>query len=319
MVRPELKLKSDYREPIKCSIIDAGFFSEYLKKKGLSDATIGIYVDVAESFIMETSDFESLDSYNNFLKKHIYDKKSNYYYFAIRSFIKYKILDNSLRLMLTRNLLKPKNTEPTKTTVYMTPTRREKVISMISSVKHQIIAKIQMQTGARVGDVLKLKHGSITYEGFNGALAMKIDFIGKRDKKVTKWIFDKNLQKEITDFIRDHALGDTYYFLDFERSYIRTTLNGVIRSNYKWYWEDLKNALIKCGFDPKTWSTHDFRRSISRDVWDDKDIGRDIEILKNFLGHANVSTTLRYLKHSGVSNRDVARHIAIKNGKLPKQ
>ena len=301
---------------MKVTLTDAGLFRDHLVKKGLRESSIELYSDVLEEFLSEYTDVDNLDDYNNFLKDHAYNKRSYYYYYAIKNFIKWKINDIGLRNIIIKNLLQPKNEEPIKNSIYLSPIKRDEVIKNIENERHALIFKIQNVTGARIGDILKLKRGSISYENYNGTIAMKIDIIGKRGKRNVKWIFEKKLQDEISDFIRDHYLDDYYYFLDFSKAHKNSSELIVMRTNYNWAWQDLKIACYKAGVNPLDWSTHDFRRSISRDIWNDKDIGKDPQLLQQFLGHARVETTLRYIKNSGYSNQEVSFRLAKKDGKI---
>jgi len=119
------------------------------------------------------------------------------------------------------------------------------------------------------------------------------------------------------DFLKENYLDDKYYFIDPAKSFKNSSITTIMRSNYNRYWRDIKEALRRMGLDIRSFSTHDFRRCLARQIWDsDDDMGKDVELLKNFLGHKNTNTTLRYLRHSGLSNRDVAERIAKKGGKI---
>jgi len=297
---------------MKAQLTDPGMFNEHLRRKGLRESSINLYSDVVTLFLTKYDIVDDLNLYNDFLIEHAYKKRSYYFYHAIRAFIKWKIEDQSVKTTLLKNLVKPKNDDPEQDRVYLSHEQREKVIESLENEKHRLIAKLQEQTGARIGDVLRLKRGSISYENYEGKLAMKIAFIGKRGRKSNKWIFDKKLQEDIMAFIKEHYLNDDYYFIDFSKAWNRSSEYTIIRTNYNWYWQDLKKALDKCHIDKDRWATHDFRRSISRDIWDDEKMGKDVQLLQNYLGHKNTSTTLRYLKHSGLSNRDVSKRLAEK-------
>lgn len=307
-------------KPIKGQNIDGGLYEDYLEKKGIGQATIDMYRSVIIEFLSKSPDLENIDDYNKFLLEHTYKKRSYYYYFAMVNFLRYKIKDKALRGMIIRNLIKPKNDDPIRNNVYLTPIKREKVIEDLSEEKHRIIAKIQNQTAARVGDILKLKRGGISYENVDGKAVMKIEFIGKRNKRSIKWVFDPVFQDEIISFIDNNFIDSIYYFVNMSgnQKYVRnnTTEYARIRSTYHHYLYDLKMALAKNNIDPTKWATHDFRRNVSRDIWDDDILGKDVQVLQEYLAHDQVSTTLRYLKHSGFSNKDVSKRLAMKSGKI---
>ena len=303
---------------MKSDITDAALFRMSLEKLNLRDGTINLYSDVITEFLLEYNEVDNIDYYNTFLKEHTFDKRSSYYFYAIRNFIKWKVLDFGKKNLILKNLLKPKNEDPVKPSIYITPSKRAEVINNIKDPLYKLIFEIQNETGARIGDILKLKRGSINFENYNGVLALKIDIVGKRGKRNPKWIFDRKIQDDVIKFIEEEYLDDYYYFIDFndKRHHKKTTEHMVIRTVYNWCWQALKIACYQSGVDPTLFSTHDFRRTKSRDIWNDDVLGKDPQLLQNFLGHAQVSTTLRYIKNSGLSNQEVALRLARKNGKL---
>ncbi len=76
----------------------------------------------------------------------------------------------------------------------------------------------------------------------------------------------------------------------------------LISQNYRRYWADLKQALNAVGVAKQDFATHDFRRCFAREIWDKY---KDLVLLQNALNHENPGTTIRYLKQSGLQNRDV--------------
>jgi integrase len=236
--------------------------------------------------------------------------------YAFRAFIKFKIEDIYLRKKLINNLVKVTQAEPNITTKYLSNSKREDVIRNMTDDRYVLVAKIQNETGARARDILSLKKGSISFEKYQGLLALKLDIIGKGKKKNPKYIFDKELQQDILNFIKDKDIDKEYYFIDRSKCYDKNfdNMEIVFLTNYNWYWQELKKACIKSGIDPKQWGSHDYRRCIAREVYIATD--KDVEQLKNFLGHARIETTLRYLKHSGLSTIDTSLLLARKNNRV---
>jgi integrase len=300
----------------KIKITDSGEFYTYLLDR-MSASTAKLYCSVINEFALTEPDLQSIDPYNVFLLNHAYKKRSYYYYYAILSFIRFKIEDMGLKNSLIKNLIRPKYDPPIKNTVYITPKKREQVIEKIQNPLYKMIFKLQYNTGARFSDIIRIKRGAITYETFQEKVGMKLNIIGKGGKRVAKWIFDKKLQTEIIDFIRENHYDDEYYFLDFSVCKRKARLDEwqACRTNYHWAWIELKKALYECGVDPKQWSTHDFRRNSAADVWTDEIIGKDIKVLKSHLGHSRVDTTLRYIDNMGLDNKNVALRMAQKSGK----
>lgn len=310
MNKEEFTEEKEEQFVIRPELTDPEIFKFYLVSKKLSESTIELYSDVVQHFIMLNPDLKEINSYNNFLLERTIKHKSGYYHYALRHYINWKITDFSLRKKILDNLITPKKEDPVYHTHYLTPGRRKKIISVMENVKHKIIANLQNQTGARVTDILRLKRGAITYENYKDKVVMKIDIIGKRGVRNAKWIFDEILQEDIIEYISTHKFDEEYYFIEFDRSQRSTSKNKVFRTNYIRYWRDIKKALKRIGLDPKVFSTHDWRRCIARDIYTHKDIGKDIQLLQQFLGHRRTDTTMKYLRHSGLSTIQISEKLA---------
>lgn len=276
-------------------------FEEWLQKRNLSDSSVYVYISAVKKFLVGSPDVSSIDAYNNFIFEHSIKKRSNYFYDALKLFIKFHFeKDSKTSGVLLRNLLKPKTQDPKKHIHYLDDDTREQIIGLLTNYKHRIIAKIQNSTGVRAGDILRLKRGSISYEVYDDAtIVMRIDFEGKGKKHFIKWIFDKDIQTQIDLFIKANILDTEYYFVerrDGKKEYLDFT------HNYKLYHEDLKQSLKTYGLEYQDWATHDFRRSFARNVWDKT---KDPVLLKEMLNHEQFDTTLRYLRGSGLQVKDV--------------
>jgi integrase len=77
----------------------------------------------------------------------------------------------------------------------------------------------------------------------------------------------------------------------------------IKRYSYLMYWWSIREAIEKSGvIDRRFFSTHDFRRCFARKVWEKY---KDVDVLKRVLNHEDVSTTLKYLRQSGLQNIDI--------------
>jgi hypothetical protein len=94
-----------------------------------------------------------------------------------------------------------------------------------------------------------------------------------------------------------------YYFMDRKFS---NSLLTAIKTNYHWYWADLKNALVKCGYKMEDWASHDFRRNSATDVWN---MSKDPLTVSRYLRHKQFETTIRYLNNAGLQNRDMSQKL----------
>jgi integrase len=296
----------------KAHITDLSMFELWLKEKTvLSDKSIYCYVNAVKAFLFKNPDIDDINAYNTFLSYMIYKKRGNMYYSALKKFVQYKIIDVSKREDLISNFIKPIVKDTITTRAYIPDDKRIEIINNLKFEKHQVLALIQNFTGARVGDLLRLKKGRIFYEeDTNKQPVIRLDLIGKRKKRINTHIFNPLVQEVIMKYIThptDRTLDD-YYFL--ERGICQTRpgqLNNELRMakmNYDWYRLDLKDSLRACGIDEKNFSTHDWRRCFSRNIWEKY---KDLQILQRALQHSNPTTTMRYLNQSGLQNKDILR------------
>jgi integrase len=277
-------------------------YEDFLKSQGLRESTIALYSITIANFLMVDPDIYEIDSYNQYIVDHSIKRRSNYFYDALKNYIKFKVKDQGLKVRLIRNLVKPKIRDPSKRTVYLDSRKRKHVIDNLESKKHQVVAMLQNELGVRVGDVLRLPRDSISFENYQGKVTMRVDFEGKGGFKSPMWVFDKEVQDDVMEFIGSQFLDDEYYFIDRSKAKKDSGFDAVMRTNYHWYWRDLKKALVKIGLSKNEWATHDFRRSVARDVYEDPEIGRDVQLLQRFLHHKRPETTMRYLRTSGLDN-----------------
>src|SRR6056297_3670649 len=92
--------------------INKGFelygFNRFLREKhDISETTIVVYIRAIDDFVNEVDDYYNLEEYNKFLINHSIKKRSTYYYYALKYFIKYKIEDKALKANILENLIKP--------------------------------------------------------------------------------------------------------------------------------------------------------------------------------------------------------------------
>ena len=291
-------------------ISDLMNFEEWLRKRGLSEGSVVKYMAAVTKFILTDPKIDTVDSYNEFIFTYGIQRRSAYYYDALKLFVKWKFAQDPRGQSISRNLLKAKPKDPKKAIHYLDDDSREQVINLMTDYKYRVIARIQNITGVRAGDVLRLKRGTIMYEAYNDQqVVMRIDFEGKGGKHFTKWIFDEYVQTQIDLYLKSNIVDSEYYFIEHTDS--RPVYHSII-NEYNTYRKCLKEALHTCGFDLKDWSTHDFRRAFARNVWN---LTKDPVLLKEMMNHSQFETTLRYLRGSGLQSKDVYYQLSQKDQK----
>lgn len=293
---------------MKSSYADLPLYEEFLKDKtGLKDSSIYTYVIGLRRFLAENPEVDKIEDYNDFLIRTTQRKRNaNFYFFALKHFIKYKIPDLTLRNRMISSLIKPDIKDPQIKRRYLPDEKRLEVINNMQYPKSRIIAIIQSLTGVRVGDILRLKRDSMFTEVINDKVALRLNIIGKRDKLSVVYIFDNIAQDIILDYINNNINYADYLFIELgfmtNRPGDVSSEFKLVKMNYDRYWRDLKQAMSMVGVYKADFATHDFRRCFAREIWERY---KDLVILQNALNHERADTTIRYLKHSGLQNRDV--------------
>lgn len=287
-------------------------FKEYLDSKSkLSETTKRSYYYAVSKFTSKYSDLENLENYNEFLLEFSIKKKRNYlYHYALKYLINFWIEDQTKRNRIKRGLLEVVEKTPIRKRKYLSVSERKRVISFLQNYKHKIIARILLYTGTRIMEILTLKKGDINWEPYaispgNKIEVMQLNITAKGGDKNPVWVHDRQLQEDIDAFTLNNYIDREYYFLERGKSR-KNDLLSDIRTNYHWFWYDLKRALDSCGYEMKDWATHDFRRGVGVDVWEDT---KDILTVQRMLRHKRIDTTARYLEHGGLQNKDTSYQI----------
>jgi len=294
---------------MKSSPFDVGFFEEYLReKKNLAESSIHYYVQGVSRFLKTDPNLESLESYNTFIIEHGIKKRSGQYYSILKAFIEYKISDGNLRNKLLDGLIRPPERHDIKVErKFLNENRILDVISNLKNEKHRLIGLIQSLTGVRAGDVLRIARGNIQSERYEGKEAvLRLVIIGKGKKRNVVYLHDRVAIGLLLNWVQNNYLHDEYYFLTTKNRWGKELNHEgdffkLYNYNYKQYWMDLKQALNKCGIDPKDFATHDMRRCFARRVWERY---KDIHVLQSMLNHSDPKVTLKYLEQSGLKNVD---------------
>ena len=283
-------------------------FEQWLiDKKGLAESTVYVYRHCVQTYLLNNPNTNDLESYNRFIIEHAVKKRSNHYYSALKNFIEFHVEDKATRTQLIEGLiLPPIRKNYIRERRYLSETQIFNVINSLKHEKHRVIALIQTLTGIRAGDILRLKKpDGIMPEKYDNKEVLRLNVIGKGQKRIVVFIHDVIGQQVIMKYITNNHNHDNYYFLELSRIPHRrqniSNENKLLKMNYMRYWHDLKSALYSNKIQHKDFSTHDFRRCFARRAWEKF---KDIHVLQGLLNHSNPATTLRYLEQSGMKNID---------------
>ena len=299
-------------------------FIDWLRDfKGLSLATINKYNTTIKSVISEINDLNNIDEYNWCIVKHTHKNRSNYYYSVIKSYIMFKYRNNiKKRQEFLESLIQPKNFKSIKVQrKYLADDKIIEILNNIEDERFKIITLIQILTAARAGDILRLRRCNINFEEYEKKQTIRLSIYGKGDKLNVVYIFDTVAIGMITDYLSKYdtdkeknilfnEFHDDFVFLKYSKlnnnkeNYDLFTIRNY---NYFMYWHSINKAIDTSGVvDKKFFSTHDFRRCFARKTWEKY---KDVDLLKRVLNHEDASTTLRYLKQSGLQNIDIFKEM----------
>ncbi len=299
---------------MKVQLMDLSLYSDYLKEKRMiAESTIEVYTATISMFLTTNPDLVSIDDYNNFIIKMAIKKRCYHAYYAIKSFIEYKIEDSALRVKILEAIIKPEmRKDIQQERRYLSEEDILSVINSLQNEKHKIIALIQTLTGVRVGDILRLKRDNIMPEIYKNTPVLRLNITGKGRKRNVVYIHDEVAQEIILNYITNNYNYNDYYFITLgiwkgRKGDISNEFK-LARMNYIWFWMDLKEALEKNLIKREDFATHDFRRCFARRAWES---WKDIQVLQNLLNHAEPTTTMRYLQQSGLKNIDYSREMQL--------
>lgn len=300
---------------------DVALFKVHLEAKGLKYSTIKVWCQYLAKFILSDPDLEDINSYNLFLIEHSINKRVYSYYYVLKEYINMKITNKETKEYLILNMIKPEMKEDfKKPRKFLSLQQQRDIIVNMKEYKHQVLAFIMMLSGARIGDLLKMKSDKLISEKHivNGKEVhlLQLHILGKRDRPNIVPIYEEKSQQFLLDYMTRRAVDDKvkiyedYLFLD-ETKWARAQndLWDIIRANYNNFLADLKQAIDKAGLDSTSFSSHDFRRCFARRAWNK---WHDLKYLMELLRHRDPRTTLRYLSQSGLQNLDLHYEMQIK-------
>lgn len=293
----------------KITEIEIFQFEEYLRNGKRLESTINKYMIVLRSFALSCEDKTDLEYYNEYILEHCIKKRSYHARHVLREYINFAKMENGVKRFLKKNLLPVREKQP-EVRRLLTEKQKTLVMNQLQDHKHKVMSMIQSVTGVRTGTVLRLKRGNVSWEETNGKMALRLDFMGKGERSFAMWVYDPNTCRIIDDYISMNLVDKEYYFLIRTTDKNKSDINLALMSNYKRYERDINQALEKCGFDKKEFKTHDFRRLFARKVWETT---HDPVSVKEALHHRNFDTTARYLRQSGLQNKDVLEKIYIES------
>lgn len=240
-------------------------------RKQRSPRTAEEYIKLLKAFCLAT-DADSVDKINEWIPAHL---KTHY---ALRWYLLATGREDDVKL-----LVKPKgyNRKPKIEGSYLTQDEQKRLISLLPE-PYKMIATVQYLTGARAGDVTSIRKDSIERVTDIEGVGLRILIVGKGGRERNVWI-PTEYSSYIAGFIE--AATATYPFLG---------ANDAPLAQVKLIYNRYRDALIKAAKEVKpAFRTHDFRRNFVNDSYTKF---KDLRVVKDLVGHAEYSTTMKYIK-----------------------
>lgn len=240
---------------------------QFLKSKGFKDKTIKTYSSIINKVITKLGrEFTEEQLENLFTKLNLNPRTYNLYR-AIMNFYTKKYL--GYKLSFTK--AKVDKSLPT----FVTKEEFNDILKAIPNLKHKLGLALMYGTGLRVYEVCRLKKYNLDFN----KLIIRIDKgKGGKDRQT---IIHPKIVNQLEWFAKSTNKNNPYLFQTYKGHICERSFQEV-----------LKKAIIKSNIQKKI-TLHDFRHSFAINL---VNMGVDIEIVRNLLGHSSLRTTQIYLQ-----------------------
>lgn len=241
--------------------------------------SISTYLTIVEGYRKYLKGREpSAETANRYLRKRMYPN----YRAALRLYLKMLGQDYNSVIRIKQPKPRPRNI----------PTI-EDMAQVVTDLKGEdkIIALIMLYTGCRCSEAFKFRRGDMEPDG-------KIILRTKGDQ-YREARLPPSFSAYLNNWLDKRGLGNLEPVFYTERS-------ASINSRVKLFWGALNKSSRKVL--KRRVGTHDFRRIIGILVY--KQSGNDIRLLQRFLGHADVNTTMRYVRYAS-AEEDITKAMSI--------
>ena len=259
-----------------------------IENQNLLASTAKVYWRAIQELTNAYDDNPTIEQINSFIVKKNNSRQPHVKY-AICHFL--KLIGREDDYM---KLTKAKLRNPIRQRNFMTKERAMEIINNIENGRHKLIAKLQINTGARVSEIISISKRRISIEILNNKNIAKITIKGKGEKARAIYL-NESIWNELKPFCDNVRL---YPFLEKEGGILKGEPIGYlsfwtrIETEYKKYWDSLKKAAALCQANI---STHDLRRSFAELVRVETG---DIYRVQRALGHSNINTTTKYFQNN---------------------
>ncbi len=248
-------------------------FDRYLSLLPLTETTKSLYKRALKNYV--TNYEQTFDGVNKFILDRAKENRSVYVRSVMMHFL--EMMDH---FKLKRRLIRIKTREPRKEAIYHNKDTLMVIISHIEGIDNMLISLLQLATGVRPMDAIRLRKDGIG-EKEDG---LYIRFLLKGEKQSEP----KYIPLEISKRLKEHVQKKEglYVFLETDDKNLKELTKMYIR-----YWREVKKAGELAGIDG--FSPKGFRSSFATDFYEASN--KDIIATQKAMNHSSVTTTMRYI------------------------
>lgn len=269
---------------------DLSDFEGYLRSQtGIGEGSIRVYVQ-AVSALLDRFSSPSVEEMNVFISDKAKVGSCVYIKYAIAHYLRFLKRGDEIK-MLIRIKVKARK----RFGVYADNGVILGIIEGIRSDKYRAVALIQFATGRRAREILTLREENVLKEGST----IKLRMVRKGGGECVAWL---NLEK-YAPVLKPFLKGERgLIFMRREFSDVSPKMfERKVANERTYYFKALKESARRAGL--REFGTHDLRRNFAERI---KVLsGGDIQAVRDSLGHADISTTMRYFERGAAAVKGV--------------
>jgi integrase len=248
-------------------------FRQYLQEQtNLSSSTIKLYCRTIARFLEKFE--QTNEGMNAFVKQYSFNR------FVLKHWLEFECRGEEYKA-----LKGVKRKRVIREGVYIDSSLLKQIVFSIPNTMYRAVALIQYCTGARARDVLTIKSEWIEKVESDESIGLRIRMVQKGGRERIAFV----PKGEFSDIVYNYVISAQKEY-PFMRNCSEDFLTNV-ETNYHYYYNAIKQATITLGIP--NFATHDFRRNFIDKAYTAL---KDIRVVKELVGHSQISTTLNYLR-----------------------
>jgi len=265
-------------------------FKDWLRDNtSLLEGSINLYTRTIKRYLKSADNKIDLENINRFISKSFRESQSPHVKYAFKYYLAFIKKPN-----LYYKLIKVRNMPRKKLGVYLPESMIKSIIGNIKQDLYRDIAIIQYATGKRAREIITIKEEKINIEHDNNIIKITVEKKGGKEDVAF-------LSKSYKTILDKYMMGKAgYLFLPRNLRYEDTPEKEKKFNNQRtYYYNALKTAALDTGIE--RFGTHDFRRNVAEII---KKKTNDIRVVQKLLGHASITTTMRYFSEDDQDVQD---------------